>query len=58
MAKKKRNNQRQPQQQKQPTGNIQNNTNAVVAPAPAVVKSVTIEDVAASISQAEVESKK
>ena len=58
MAKKKRNNQRQPQQQKQPTGNIQNNTNAVVAPAPAVVKSVTIEDVAASISQAEFESKK
>ena len=58
MAKKKRNNQRQPQQQKQSTGNIQNNTNAVVAPAPAVVKSVTIEDVAASISQAEFESKK
>ena len=58
MAKKKRNNQRQPQQQKQPTGNIQNNTHAVVAPAPAVVKSVTIEDVAASVSQAEFESKK
>ena len=60
MAKKKRNNQRQPQQQKKPTGNIQNNSNAVATPAPAVVetKPVTIEDVAASTSQAEFESKK
>ena len=62
MAKKKRNNQRQqqPQQQKQPTGNIQNNANAVVVPTPAVVetKPVTIEDVAASVSQAEFEDKK
>lgn len=62
MAKKKRNNQRQPQpqQQKQPTGNIQNTTNAVIAPAPAVAetKPVTLEDVAASTSQAEFETNK
>lgn len=62
MAKKKRNNQRQPQpqQQKQPTGNNQNNADVVVAPAPAVVetKPVTIDDVAASASQAEFEAKK
>lgn len=66
MSKKKRNNQRQPQpqpqpqQQKQPTGNNQNNANAVVTPAPAVVetKPVMVEDVAASTSQAEFNSKK
>lgn len=58
MAKKKRNN--QTQQQKQPTGNVPNNANAVVAPTQAVVetKPVTIQDVAASTSQAEFESKK
>ena len=59
MLKKKRNNQRksQPKQQKQPTGNNQNNANAAATPAPET-KPVTVEDIAASTSQAEFESKK
>ena len=62
MLKKKRKNQRQTrlQQQKQPIGNNQNNANSIATPAPAGVetKPVTVEDVAASTSQAEFETKK